>query len=66
MRILERKDILELLQSEVEKAGGQSAWAKRHRVERTNLNKALRGVISPPESIIRALGLRIVVVSDRG
>ena len=33
MRILEQKDIVQLLRSEVEKAGSQIAWAKKHGVD---------------------------------
>jgi DNA-binding phage protein len=65
MRIVDRKDIVKLLRIEVEKAGGQAAWAKKTGVHRTLISKALHGAKPPTGSIIRALGLRIVVVSDR-
>ena len=64
MRILERKDIVQLLRSEVEEAGGQVAWAKKHGLDRTIVNKVMHRARPPTEGIIRALGLRIVVVSD--
>jgi hypothetical protein len=66
MRILEPRDIVQLLRTQVEKAGSQAAWAESHGIERANLNKVLHGARPPTESIIRALGLRTVVISDRG
>ena len=64
MRILEQKDIVQLLRFEVERAGSQRAWAKKHGLNRPNVNKVLHSAIPPTGSIIRALRLRIVVVSD--
>jgi DNA-binding phage protein len=64
MRVLEQKDIVQLLRREVKKAGSQAAWAKKHGVDRSRVNKALQHASAPTESIILALGLRIVVVSD--
>jgi hypothetical protein len=66
MRILEQKDIVQLLWKEVEKAGSQTAWAKKNRIDRPNLNKVLNGARAPTEDIIRALRLRTVVISDEG
>jgi DNA-binding phage protein len=65
MRILQQKHIVQLLRSEVEKAGGQRAWAKKHGIHRTRVNKILHKALPPSGSIIRALGLRIIVVADR-
>ena len=53
-----------MLRFEVERAGSQTAWAKKHSLDRTYVNRVLRSVKPPAEGIIRALGLRIVVVSD--
>jgi len=64
MRLLEQNDIVQLLRSEVEEAGGQTAWAKEHGLERTAVNKVMHRGRPPTEDIIRALGLRIVVISD--
>ena len=64
MRILERKDIVRSLRIEVEKAGSQSAWAEKHGPDRSYAN-GLRGKRRPAETIIKALELRIVVVSDQ-
>jgi DNA-binding phage protein len=64
MRVLEPKQIVQLLQAEVEKAGSQEAWAKKAGLQRTVVNKVLHRQRPPTKSIILALGLRIVVVSD--
>jgi hypothetical protein len=64
MRMLDNKDIIRLLCSEVERAGGQSAWARRERIDRTLLNRVLRGRKSPTEKIIRALRLCNVYALD--
>jgi DNA-binding phage protein len=64
MRILERNDIVRLLRIEVEKAGGQTAWAKKHNIDRTIISKVLNGGRAPTKKIISALGLRIVSVAD--
>ena len=64
MRILERKDIVKLLWIEVEKAGSQTAWAKKNGIDRSHVNKVLHYAKPPTENIIHALGLRTVVISD--
>jgi DNA-binding phage protein len=64
MHVLERKDILSMLRSEIERAGDQGAWAKKAGVHRSTLNKVLNGHQPPTKTIIRALKLRIVVVSE--
>ena len=61
MRIFEHKAVIQLLLSEVQKAGSQTAWANRHGLDRTVVNQVLHGTKQPCESIIRALGLRIAV-----
>ena len=62
MRVLDNKDIVRLLRAEVAKAGNQSAWAKKVGVERADVSKTLHGRMPPSKKVIRALGLRIVVV----
>jgi hypothetical protein len=64
MRILEQQDIVQLLRFEVERAGSQTAWARKHGLDRPIVNKVLHSAMPPTGSIIRALRLRIVVVSD--
>ena len=57
MRMLDDKDVVRLLRSEVERAGGQSCWARAERIDRTMLNRVLTGRKRPTEQIIRALKL---------
>jgi DNA-binding phage protein len=64
MKVLETEDVVRLLRSEVGRAGGQAAWANQNGVSRTVLNKVLNERGSPTKSIIRALKLRIVFVSE--
>ena len=63
MRLLERKDIVKLLWIEVEKAGSQTAWAKKNGIDRSHVNKVLHHAKPPTGNIILALGLRTVVIS---
>jgi hypothetical protein len=64
MRLLDDKDVVRLLRSEVERAGGQSAWARRERIDRTLLNRVLCGQKPPTKEIIRALRLCNVYALD--
>jgi DNA-binding phage protein len=64
MRVLEVEDVVHLLRSKVERAGGQSAWAKKAGVDRTVVNRILHGARRPTEKIISALNLRMVFVSE--
>ena len=57
MRRLDKNGVVRLLATEVKRAGGQSSWARRERIDRTILNKVLRGRKPPTEEIIRALKL---------
>ena len=61
VRVLDDDDLVELLRSRVKNAGGQSAFARQHGVERTYLNQVIRGKKSPgAPSILAALNLHIV------
>ena len=62
--MLDDKDVVRLLRSEVEQAGGQSAWARRERIDRALLNRVLGSHKPPTEKIIRALKLCNVYASD--
>jgi DNA-binding phage protein len=64
MRIFDKKDVARLLRSEVKRAGGQSAWARKTGIERTYLTKVLAGQKPPSKRILYALKLRTVYVSD--
>jgi len=58
-------EVLKLLQSKVKAAGRQVAFARRHRVERTFLNKVLNGARGIPPSILDLLNLRVVYTPIR-
>ena len=64
MRHLEVEDVIYLLRSEVKRVGGQSPWGRKNGINRTTLNKILRGLRPPTPSVIKALKLRIVFVSE--
>jgi GAF domain-containing protein len=64
MRMLDNQDVVRRLRWEVERAGGQSAWARRERIDRALLNRVLCGRKPPPEKIIRALKLCNVYALD--
>jgi DNA-binding phage protein len=63
MNFLDLKDVICLLRSEVEQAGGQEAWAKKTGTNRTVINRVLNDRQLPSKQIIRALKLRTVFVS---
>jgi len=60
---LEMEGVICLLRAEVERAGGQAAWAKKAGVDRTLVNSILKGRRIPTKKIVRALNLRTVFVS---
>lgn len=62
--MLDDKDVVRLLRSEVEQAGGQSAWARRERIDRALLNRVLCTHTPPTAKIIRALKLCNVYASE--
>jgi DNA-binding phage protein len=60
MKPLRVQDVLKLLRREIDRAGGQSEWARQTGVYRTHLNKVLNGWRPPGPSICRALGLKSI------
>jgi hypothetical protein len=63
--LLDENDVLRLLNEVVDRAGGQSAWARRSGVDRPLLNQVLRGKRPLPPTIIQALKLKKVVAYER-
>ncbi len=63
MRFFDEKDVIRLLRSEVKRAGGQAAWARKTGMQRTWINKILKGRVAPTKKIISALKLRTVYVA---
>ena len=66
VRVLEIDDVVRLLRSEVDRAGGQVAWAKEVGVDRVLVNRILNDQRPPTKSIINALNLRIVFLPRSG
>jgi hypothetical protein len=65
MRGLDTAAIISLLRADISRAGSVLAWAKKRRLDRTNVSRTLGGDRPPSRPIIEALGLRTIVVSDR-
>jgi hypothetical protein len=53
-------EVVELLRSAVEREGNQVAFAKRHRLNRSYLNRILNGKREASPPVLKALGLRNV------
>ena len=62
-RPLEPEDVVQLLRSEVERMGSQSAFAKAAGVDRATVCRILRGRAPLRPKILRALNVRMVFVS---
>jgi hypothetical protein len=56
--IFDDNDVIRLLRAAVEREGSQTAFAKRHGIERTRINAILSGRRPVTESVVNALGLR--------
>jgi hypothetical protein len=54
---------VQLLRSEVKRAGSQRAFARKAGVNVSVVSKTLRGMVLPSEKIIRALKLQVVYLS---
>ena len=64
MRIFELEDVVVLLRSEIERAGGPLKWSKKTGLNRAVVYKVLNDITPPTKSIIRALKLRTVFVAE--
>ena len=62
MQILHVQDVIKMLREEVERAGGQSEFARQKGVQRPLINKVLSGDRLPPLGLCRALALEWVLV----
>jgi hypothetical protein len=58
--VLNDDNVVDLLKAAVKREGGQSAFAKRYDVNRTELNSILNGRRRISASVAKALGLRRV------
>jgi hypothetical protein len=59
-RFFDHDDVLKLLHSRIEAAGGQGAFSSQSGVNRTHLNAVLNGRLPVSPNIIKALNLRTV------
>jgi hypothetical protein len=64
-RLIDVDAVRDLLRREVEREGGQSAWARRSGVDRPHLSRVLNGQAMPGPTLIEALGLEKVVAYRR-
>jgi DNA-binding phage protein len=62
--ILDDKDVIHLLRAAVEREGGQSAFARRHRIDRVTLNRVLKGKRPLYNPLLELLGVRKVYVVE--
>jgi hypothetical protein len=65
MRALDQKDVVRLLRSEVNRAGGQTKWAKKNGIVPSAISMVLAGDRPPNKKIISALKLHRVIVFER-
>jgi DNA-binding phage protein len=62
-RILNLEDVMQLLRSEVKRAGSQRSFARKAGVNISVVSKTLRRQVLPSENILRALNLCVVYLS---
>ena len=62
--LLDENDVLRLLREDVDRAGGQSAWARRSGIDRVHLNRVLKGQRPLSPNITQALKLKKVFVAQ--
>jgi len=63
--VFDEHDVARLLRTAVEREGGQSAFARRHGVDRAYLNMILNGKRPVSDSIAKAVGLRKAYVAQK-
>ena len=64
-QLLSVDDVRELLRAEIDKAGTQTAWARRARVNRSIACSILAGKKTLQPKIVKALGLKKVIAYTR-
>jgi DNA-binding phage protein len=57
-------EVIELLRAAIEREGGQTAYARRHGLERTGVNMILRRKRPVSDAVMKSLGLRKLYVSE--
>jgi DNA-binding transcriptional regulator YdaS (Cro superfamily) len=67
-RVITRREIVRLLTDDIERVGNQSAYARKHRVDRTYLNRVLKGAkLGGPKrtsSLVAPLNIKLAYVRD--
>jgi hypothetical protein len=58
--VFEEHEVVRLLSAAINREGGQTAFAKRHGLDRSSVNMILRGKKRVNDSVAAALGLRRV------
>ncbi|MFZ2082621.1 MAG: hypothetical protein WAV38_39385 [Xanthobacteraceae bacterium] len=58
------EEVVQLLRAAIECEGNQTAYARRHGLERTGLNMILRGKRPVTDAVIKSLGLRKLYVPE--
>jgi DNA-binding phage protein len=57
-------EVVQLLRGVIDREGSQTAYARRHNLERTTLNMILRGKRPVTDAVIKALGLRKLYTAE--
>ena len=65
MRFIDLHGMRKLLGREVDRAGGQVAWARRHGLHPSTINKVLNEQRLPGRKMLSALNLRKVIAYQR-
>jgi hypothetical protein len=61
--VFEEDDVVRLLSAAIEREGGQTAFAKRHGLDRSGINMILHRKKRVNDSVAAALGLRRVYIA---
>jgi hypothetical protein len=62
--VFENGDVKKLLGAEIEMAGGQAAFSRKHRVSRVTLNKIVQRKRTLTKKLIKSLKLRLVYIRE--
>jgi hypothetical protein len=65
MRLIDSQAMRKLLGREVRRAGGQVAWARRHGLHPSTINKVLNEQRLPGRKMLAALNLHKVIAYER-
>ena len=65
MVVLDEDGVVQLLRSEIARAGGPMAYSKKARVDRSTVHRTLKREERPSRKIISALDLRVVYAPKR-